>query len=108
MGERDKKEKKGLRSAVAVRYNIEKDKAPFVVAAGQGTIAEEILRVAEDNKIPLYEDKKLVDLLSKIELDTAVPPELYILVAQVLFFVYKLDKMAEKREKLITRLKSTK
>ena len=96
------------RAAVAVRYDIEKDKAPFVVAAGHGTVAEEILRVAEENKIPLYEDRKLVDLLSKIELDTEVPPELYVLVAQVLFFVYKLDKMAEKREKLIRRIKEEK
>ena len=108
MAEEKKKEAPKRRSAVAVRYDIEKDKAPFVIAAGQGTVAEEILRVAEDNKIPMYEDKRLVDLLSKIELDTEVPPELYVLVAQVLFFVYKLDKMATKREKLIQRIKGSK
>lgn len=103
----EEKEKKGppqRRAAVALRYDIEKDKAPFIIATGRGAVAEEILRVAEENKIPLYEDRKLVDMLSKIELDTEVPAELYVLVAQVLFFVYKLDKMAEKREKLVKRI----
>lgn len=106
--EKNRKEQPQRRAAVAVRYDVEKDKAPFIIATGRGTVAEEILRVAEENKIPLYEDRKLVELLAKIELDTEVPPELYVLVAQVLFFVYKLDKMAEKREKLVTRIKEEK
>ena len=97
-------EKKGNRSAIAVRYDIEKDKAPLIIATGRGIVADEIMRVAQDNQIPLYEDPKLTKLLSQIELDTEVPKELYVLVAQVLFFVYKLDKMAEKREKLIKRI----
>ena len=96
------------RAAVALRYDLEKDKAPFIIATGQGTVAEEIVRVAEENKIPLYEDRNLVQLLSKIEIDTEVPPTLYVLVAQVLFFVYKLDKMAEKREKIMKRVKEEK
>ncbi|MFC1559468.1 EscU/YscU/HrcU family type III secretion system export apparatus switch protein, partial [Candidatus Margulisiibacteriota bacterium] len=61
-----------------------------------------------ENKIPLYEDRKMAEMLGKIELDSEVPPELYVLVAQVLFFVYKLDKMAEKKEKLIARIKEEK
>lgn len=104
MAEEEKKQDvQQRRAAVAIRYDIEKDKAPLVIATGHGTVADEILRVAEENKIPLYEDKNLVKLLGKIEIDTEVPPELYVLVAQVLFFVYKLDKMAEKREKLMKR-----
>jgi flagellar biosynthesis protein len=96
------------RLAVAIRYDVEKDKAPLIIATGRGTVADEILRVAEENKIPLYEDKKLVEMLSRVELETEVPPELYVLVAQVLFFVYKLDKMAQKREKLLQRVKEQK
>ena len=106
--EKEKKQPARRRAAVALRYDIEKDKAPFIIATGQGTVAEEILRVAEENKIPMYEDRRLVDLLGKIELDSEVPPELYVLVAQVLFFVYKLDKMAEKKEQLIRRIKEEK
>ncbi|HTY12710.1 MAG TPA: EscU/YscU/HrcU family type III secretion system export apparatus switch protein [Candidatus Omnitrophota bacterium] len=101
-------EKKALptrKAAIAMRYDVDKDKAPVILATGRGPIADEIIRLAEDNKIPLYEDKELAGLLSKIELDTEVPPELYVLVAEVLFFVFQLDRMAEKREKLITRMR---
>lgn len=93
------------KTAIALRYDVEKDKAPLILASGRGPIAEEILRLAEENKIPLYEDPELAKLLSKLELDAEIPPELYTLVAEVLFFVYKLDRMAEKRERLITRIK---
>jgi flagellar biosynthesis protein len=93
------------KSAIAIRYDVDKDKAPLIIASGRGLVADEILRIAEDNKIPLYEDPELAKLLAKLELDTEIPPELYTLVAEVLFFVYKLDRMAEKREKMITRLK---
>jgi flagellar biosynthesis protein len=93
------------KAAVALRYDIDRDKAPLVIASGRGPVADEILRIAEDNKIPLYEDPELAKLLSKLEMDTEIPPELYTLVAEVLFFVYKLDRMAEKRERVIGRLR---
>ncbi|OGB88814.1 hypothetical protein A2625_02075 [candidate division WOR-1 bacterium RIFCSPHIGHO2_01_FULL_53_15] len=93
------------KTAVALRYDIDRDKAPLILATGRGPVADEILRIAEENKIPLYEDPELSKLLAKIELDTEIPPELYTLVAEVLFFVYKLDKMAEKRERVAARLK---
>ena len=86
------------RSAVAIKYDIDKDAAPVVMAAGKGPLAEEIIRIAEENRIPLFEDRKLAQLLSKIEIDTEVPPELYVLIAEVLAFIFKLDQMAGKRE----------
>lgn len=106
----EKKEKPtpGKRTAVAMRYDIEKDKAPLILASGRGAVADEILRIAEENKIPLYENRDLATLLAKLEIDTEIPPQLYVLVAEVLFFVYKLDKMAEKREKLIKKAKQVK
>lgn len=93
------------KTAIALRYDIDRDKAPLVIASGRGPVADEILRIAEENKIPLYEDPELSKLLTKLELDTEIPPELYTLVAEVLFFVYKLDKMAEKRERMVARIK---
>ncbi|OGC06733.1 hypothetical protein A2526_04595 [candidate division WOR-1 bacterium RIFOXYD2_FULL_36_8] len=105
MAEFEDKEKK--RAVVALRYDVDKDKAPLVLAAGSGPIADEILRIADENKIPLYEDPDLAQLLAKLEIDTEVPPELYTLVAEVLFFIYKLDRMAEKREKLISKMRET-
>lgn len=86
------------RTAVAVSYDIEKDAAPVILAAGKGPLAEKILKIAEDNKIPLFEDRGLATLLSRIEIETEVPPELYVLVAEILAFVFKLDQMATKRE----------
>jgi len=96
--------KEAKRAAVAIRYDVDHDRAPLILASGRGPVADEILRIAEDNKIPLYEDRELVSLLSKLELDTEIPAELYVLVAEVLFFVYKLDRMAEKREKIVKRM----
>ncbi|MBN3032646.1 MAG: EscU/YscU/HrcU family type III secretion system export apparatus switch protein [Candidatus Saganbacteria bacterium] len=104
-GIKDKPAPGERKTAVALRYDIDRDKAPLVLASGRGPVADEILRIAEDNKIPLYEDPELSKLLAKLELDSEIPPELYTLVAEVLFFIYKLDKMAEKRERMITRIK---
>lgn len=94
----------GPKTAVALRYDVDRDKAPLVIASGRGAVAEEIVRIAEENKIPLYEDPELAKLLSKLEMETEIPPELYTLVAEVLFFVYKLDRMAEKRERVVKRI----
>src|SRR3989338_417008 len=88
------------KTAIALRYDIDRDKAPLIIASGRGLVADEILRLAEDNKIPLYEDPELAKLLAKLEMDTEIPAELYTLVAEVLFFVYKLDRMAGKRERM--------
>ncbi|MFC1540518.1 EscU/YscU/HrcU family type III secretion system export apparatus switch protein, partial [Candidatus Margulisiibacteriota bacterium] len=57
------------KAAVALRYDIDRDKAPLVIATGRGAVADEILRIADDNKIPLYEDPELAKLLTKLELD---------------------------------------
>jgi len=104
MAEEKEKPVPGKRTAIAMRYDVEKDKAPLILATGRGAIADEILRIAEENKIPLYENRDLANMLAKLEIDTEIPAQLYVLVAEVLFFVYKLDKMAEKREKLIKRI----
>ena len=41
------------KSAIALRYDVDRDKAPLIVATGRGPVADEILRIADDNKIPL-------------------------------------------------------
>ena len=97
--------KEGQRSAIAMRYDIEKDAAPVILAAGRGEFAEDILRVAEEHRIPFFEDKGLADLLLKLEVNTQVPQELYILVSEVLAFIFRLDQMAVKREKFFKKVK---
>ena len=89
---------KGKLSAVAVKYDLKKDKAPKILAAGKGKIAEKILKVAAENQVPMCPDPTLTDLLSKLEIQEEIPPELYTLVAEILAFVYQLDKLSKKRK----------
>lgn len=83
------------KKAVALKYNKDKDRAPKVVAKGKGYIAEKIIQAARENNVPLYEDKNLSQVLEALDLDTEIPPELYRAVAEVLAFIYKLNKMAK-------------
>ena len=96
VSELDLKEKSKLTAAV-LKYDVDKDKAPKIVGLGKGQVAEKILQVAEEHRIPFYEDPSLIDLLSKLEIQSEVPPQLYNLVAEVLSFVYKLDRLAKKK-----------
>jgi flagellar biosynthesis protein len=77
--------------AVALKYEIDKDAAPRVVAKGSDFIAEKIIETARAHNVPLYEDKNLVQVLEAFDLDTQIPPELYRAVAEVLAFIYRLN-----------------
>ncbi|DAB31798.1 MAG TPA: type III secretion system protein [Sulfurospirillum sp. UBA11407] len=79
-----------LQKAVALKYNKEKDKAPKVVAKGKGEIAKNIIKIAEENKLPIKKDEDLVELLTKIELDREIPENLYKAVAEVFSFIYNI------------------
>lgn len=80
------------RQAVAVRYKADEDNAPRVIAKGQGVLAERILEIARAEGIHIQEDPDLVGLLAKLDIDTAIPEELYKAVAEVLAFVYRLNR----------------
>ena len=80
------------KKSVALKYEEKNNSAPVVVAKGEGNVAEEILKRAEENKIPVYEDKALVEVLNEIEIDREIPPELYKAVAEILSWVYKASK----------------
>jgi len=90
-------EKKTVKKAVALKYEKEKDLAPQVVAKGQREIAKKIIEKAKDLNIPLYEDANLTEILSKLEVGSFIPPEIYKAVAEVLAWVYMLDKKSDKR-----------
>jgi flagellar biosynthesis protein len=78
--------------AVALKYDQEKDHAPKVMAKGRGEIAEKIIEIAKTYNLPLYEDKNLVQILEALELEAEIPPDLYRAVAEVLAFIYRLNK----------------
>jgi flagellar biosynthesis protein len=78
--------------AAALKYDPGKHAAPVVTARGSGIIAEKIISVAKKNNIPIREDAALVQVLSRLDLDTQIPTELYRAVAEVLAFVYSLNE----------------
>ncbi len=80
------------RKAVALKYEAERDLAPRVIAKGRGHVAEHILETAQKNSVPVYQDKTLVNMLMALEIDREIPPELYKAIAEVMAYVYKMDK----------------
>ena len=78
--------------AVALKYQAGTMDAPKVVAKGKGYVAENMLKTAKEHAIPIQEDPSLVEVLGKLDLDQQIPPELYQVVAEILAFVYRLDK----------------
>jgi len=94
-------EKKGPKSAVALKYDV--NKTPKVVAKGDGRVADKIIEIAEENGVTLYQDSELVKLLSRIEIDEEIPSSLYQAVAVVLAFVFQLNGQGEE---IATELKN--
>jgi flagellar biosynthesis protein len=86
---RDKK------TAIALEYEPA-DKAPKVIASGQGYLADKILDIAKQEDIPVHKDENLAKSLQEIEIGEYIPPELYQVVADVLVFVDAMDKIKEK------------
>ena len=87
----EEKEKRDLKAA-ALKYEMKKDRAPRVIAKGKGLIAEKILEVAREHNIPLYRDKELSQVLEALDLNTEIPAELFRAVAEVLAFIYRMNK----------------
>ena len=84
-----------MKKAAAIKYEVGED-APKVIAKGAGYVADKILEKAKLADIPVYQDEKLVESLTKVELGDNIPPELYEVVAEVLLFVDDLDQLYEK------------
>ena len=88
----DDEEKK---TAVALSYEAG-DEAPRILATGKGAVAERIIEEAKKSDVPFYKDSALADTLSKLQIGDAIPHELYEVVAQILVFVDKMDKLRSK------------
>ena len=81
--------------AVALRYDPATDSAPAVAAKGQGAIARQIKELAMEYGIPIQEDKQLADYLTALDLYEEIPPQLYVVVAEVLAFIYRMNNKYE-------------
>lgn len=78
-------------TAVALAYR-EGQVAPRVVAKGRGLIAQEIIKRAKESGIYVHESSELVALLMQVNLDDRIPPQLYLAVAELLAWLYKLEQ----------------
>jgi len=77
--------------AVALKY-APGDAAPTVVAKGRGLIAEEIIARAREHGVYVHESPELVALLSRVDLDQHIPPELYVAIAELLAWLYAIER----------------
>lgn len=81
-----------VRKAAVLKYKHQIDRAPTLVAKGRGIVADRIVEMARKHRIPVESDPALVEVLSQLDIDQEIPPDLYRAVAQVLAYVYKMTK----------------
>ncbi len=75
--------------AVALEEGHGRQELPRITAAGRGKIAEQILQLAFENGINVREDSALAEMLAAIELDSPIPAEAFMAVAEILSYVYR-------------------
>jgi flagellar biosynthesis protein len=76
--------------AIALAYG-QNQGAPKVVAKGRGLIAQAIIERARQSGVYVHESEDLVGLLMQVELDQQIPPQLYLAVAELLAWLYRLE-----------------
>jgi flagellar biosynthesis protein len=81
--------------AVALTYEFGKPNLPRVIASGRGPVAERILALAAENGIPVREDADLAGLLAAVELDSEIPAEAMIAVAEIMAQIFLLNRRAQ-------------
>ncbi|MDL0430045.1 EscU/YscU/HrcU family type III secretion system export apparatus switch protein [Marinobacter sp. TBZ242] len=77
---------KDNRAAIALKYDGEK--APTISATGTRELAEEIIRIAREHDVPLYENAELASILARLSLNEEIPESLYRVIAEILAFAF--------------------
>jgi flagellar biosynthesis protein FlhB len=86
--------------AIAIKYDMQKDSAPKVLAKGVDEVAQKIKEIAVKNNVPLHEDRELARALYKFcEVGDFIPEKLFKAVAQILAYIYQLKN--NKKRKMI-------
>ncbi len=80
---------KKIDTAVAINYDGKT--APKITASGINDVAEEIVRIAEQNNVHLHDDPVLARMLATLDLGTEIPRALYLVIAEVIAFAYYLE-----------------
>lgn len=92
-----KKQAFSREKAVALKYRAEEDRAPKVVAKGEGFVAKAIKAAAAKHGVPIRRDDDLIELLAQVDIDREIPSELYAAVAEVLSWIYRASDDMKKR-----------
>ena len=85
------KKEKTPKRAVGLKYQPKLDNAPRVIARGKGKVAEKIIEIAREHNIYIHNDPDLIEVLSQLDLNEEIPLELYVVVAELLSFVYSIN-----------------
>lgn len=75
--------------AVALKYDPHIANLPKVVATGRGSVADQILEMAFANGVKVREDANLAEILAALDVDSEIPIEAIVAVAEVLAYVYR-------------------
>jgi flagellar biosynthesis protein len=86
------KAREEIQKAVALAYDPERHRAPQVVGKGLGRLADVIIDIARRSGVAIHEDADLVGFLLALDIGEEIPEELYVAVAEILAFIYQLDK----------------
>jgi flagellar biosynthetic protein FlhB len=79
--------------AVAIKYDAEKSHAPIVIAKGMDHIAQKIKEIARENHVHIVQNPPLArSLYNQVDVDKPIPEALFAAVAEVLAYVYKMNK----------------
>ncbi|MTV49646.1 flagellar biosynthesis protein FlhS [Heliobacillus mobilis] len=88
----NQKQKKeiGGPTAAALRYDANSD-TPVVIAQGKGHLARKIIDLAKEKNIPIQEDTLLVENLIDMDLGDTIPPQLYLVIAEILLLLEDME-----------------
>lgn len=75
-------------SSAAVALKYDGDTAPTITATGTYELADEIIRIATEHNVPLYENPELAGILARLSLNDEIPENLYRVIAEILAFAF--------------------
>ena len=87
--------KEKRKKAIALKYKLNEDTAPKIVAKGSGIIADKIISKAEESNVRVVENEGVTESLFNVEIASEIPTEMFEAVAGILAFVYKMDREHE-------------
>jgi len=92
-------EERKILKAAALKYDSKTQNAPTVVAKGKEEVAKNIIKIAEENNLPIKKDEDLIELLSNIDIDTEIPDNMYKAVAEIFSYIYDLNEKETQKNK---------